>query len=50
MTTYAAGQSATIDIPANAQYTISTTDDAYVDIIAGVNGAGTSDRLFGNRR
>lgn len=50
MTTYAAGQSATIDIPANAQYTISTTDDAYVDIIAGVNGAGTSDRLFGNRK
>lgn len=50
MTTYEAGQSATIDIPANAQYTISTTDDAYVDIIAGVNGAGTSDRLFGNRK
>lgn len=45
-----AGQSATIDIPAGMPCYVSTTQDAYVDLVAGAPGSGyTSDRLVGGR-
>lgn len=45
-----AGQSATIDIPAGMPCYVSSTQDAYVDLVSGAPGAGyTSDRLAGNR-